>query len=398
VPLHEGTVTDAQRTHGRRVANVPARTRVVRHGAGSGRARVTLPRLLRLGARREHAERYLFVVIAAFAVSVAATRWFLAATGYPKVGGGGLHIAHMLWGGLLLVVAATLPLVLVGRRVLYLAALAGGVGVGLFIDEIGKFITESNDYFFAPAAPLIYSAILLVAAFWLVLVRRRSVASAHDDLQAGVEALREAVDGHLTRAARGRALERLARVQAGPDADAAAMAAAQAELLASPATDRALAEPGWVESGRAMALFERLLPMRLERVLILLALLVAMLLAVVSALSLLAVATGVEFVLPKPSGPVEVPQESAWAVMLLVVATGVGVASAAAFVLILAGRVRTGLRIGVWATLVNLVAGGLLTFYVAQFEATASVIGHLLLLGALIDHDRRLSTPGEAAR
>ncbi|HYO42843.1 MAG TPA: hypothetical protein VES19_06550, partial [Candidatus Limnocylindrales bacterium] len=79
-----------------------------------------------LGARREHAERYLFVVIAGFAISVAVTRWFLAVTGYPKVGGGGLHVAHMLWGGLLLVVAAILPLLFVGRRVLLVSALAGG--------------------------------------------------------------------------------------------------------------------------------------------------------------------------------------------------------------------------------------------------------------------------------
>ncbi len=358
---------------------------------------MTLPRILRLGARREHAERYLFVVIAAFAVSVAGTRWFLAATGYPKVGGGGLHIAHMLWGGLLLVVAATLPLVLVGRRVLYLAALAGGVGVGLFIDEIGKFITESNDYFFAPAAPLIYGAILLVGAIWLVVARRWTGASAHDDLQAGVEALRAAVDGQLTRVGRDRALERLARVQSGRDADAAELAGAQAALLASPATERALAEPGWVESGRALALFERLVPMRLEKAFILVALLVAALLAAVSALSLVAVATGSTFVLPVPAGPVEFPQEPTWTIMLLVVATGVGAASAVAFLLILLGRVRAGLRIGMWATLVNLVAGGLLTFYVAQFEATASAIGHLLLLGALIDHDRRLSAAGGVA-
>ena len=74
-------------------------------------------RIPTLGARRDHAERYLLLMIVAFAVTVAATRWFLALTGYPKVGGGGLHVAHMLWGGLLLVVAALLPLLFVGRLV-----------------------------------------------------------------------------------------------------------------------------------------------------------------------------------------------------------------------------------------------------------------------------------------
>jgi hypothetical protein len=67
----------------------------------------------------------------------------------------------------------------------------------------------------------------------------------------------------------------------------------------------------------------------------------------------------------------------------------VGIASGAAALLIARGRTASGLRVGIWATLVNLVAGGLLTFYVAQFGAMASAIGHLLLLVLLLDHERR---------
>lgn len=126
-----------------------------------------------LGAKQTGAENYLLVTVVAFALTVVAVRWYLEFTGYPKVGGGGLHVAHMLWGGLLLVVGALLPMLFVGRRAMRLSAVATGVGVGLFIDEVGKFITESNDYFFAPAAPLIYGALLLLVLLWLV-VRRRS--------------------------------------------------------------------------------------------------------------------------------------------------------------------------------------------------------------------------------
>ncbi len=52
--------------------------------------------------QREAAERYLFLTLIGFAVSVAVTRFFLSITNYPQIGSGELHIAHVLWGGLLL--------------------------------------------------------------------------------------------------------------------------------------------------------------------------------------------------------------------------------------------------------------------------------------------------------
>ena len=39
-------------------------------------------------------ELFLFAGIA----TVLITRAYLAATGYPQIGGGALHIAHVLWG------------------------------------------------------------------------------------------------------------------------------------------------------------------------------------------------------------------------------------------------------------------------------------------------------------
>jgi hypothetical protein len=102
----------------------------------------------------------IFLVTAA--VSIVLTRVFLRLAGYPQVGGGSFHIAHMLWGGLLLVVALLLVLSLLNRRTKYVAAFLGGAGFGLFIDELGKFITADNNYFFRPTYALIYVIFVLL--------------------------------------------------------------------------------------------------------------------------------------------------------------------------------------------------------------------------------------------
>jgi hypothetical protein len=83
-------------------------------------------------------------------------RFFLAATGYPQLSGKGLHIAHVLLGGLLMMLALIITLAYINKSAHYVAAFLGGFGFGAFIDELGKFITGDNDYFFKPTVALIY--------------------------------------------------------------------------------------------------------------------------------------------------------------------------------------------------------------------------------------------------
>ncbi len=112
----------------------------------------------------------LFLVSAVCAVL--AIRGFLAAAGYPQIGGEGLHIAHMLWGGAFMVVAFILLFTFLNREMARLAALLGGVGFGTFIDELGKFITSDNDYFFQPTIGLIY--IIFIVVFLVLRAARRA--------------------------------------------------------------------------------------------------------------------------------------------------------------------------------------------------------------------------------
>jgi hypothetical protein len=103
--------------------------------------------------------------------SVLVIRGFLAATGYPQLGGDGLHIAHMLWGGLFMTVALLLLFAALGRVAQRLAAILGGIGFGTFIDELGKFITSDNNYFYEPTIGLIY--ITFIAIFLVLEAMRR---------------------------------------------------------------------------------------------------------------------------------------------------------------------------------------------------------------------------------
>jgi len=100
-------------------------------------------------------------MLVSFAFSVSAIRIFLEITGYPQIGSDELHFAHVLWGGLLLFASSLLPLIFVNKRILDISALLSGIGVGLFIDEVGKLITQSNNYFYPAAAPIIYVFFLL---------------------------------------------------------------------------------------------------------------------------------------------------------------------------------------------------------------------------------------------
>src|SRR5512133_3817407 len=146
--------------------------------------------------KREGAERYLFLSLVSFAMSVIFTRTFLELTGFPKLGNSTLHIAHVLWGGLLLFIASLLPLIFANRWLLNLSAILSGIGVGLFIDEVGKFITQTNDYFYPPAAPIIYAFFLLTMLLYLT-VRRPEVHTPRGMMYRVMEDLTEVLDRDL---------------------------------------------------------------------------------------------------------------------------------------------------------------------------------------------------------
>jgi hypothetical protein len=214
------------------------------------RARI---RVLKRLLRRESAEHYLFLTLLSFAVSVSVTRLFLTIANYPQVGGGELHIAHVLWGGLLLYIAAILPLLFANRGVYTAGALLAGAGVGLFIDEVGKFITKQNDYFFPIAASLIYVLFLLTLVAFLQ-IRRAARAQTRDELTRVFEDIWEALHHPLAPGQHTRLKERLEHaVRAAPSERHANLAQALLTFLDADGapTPAAAAQDKARRSGRA---------------------------------------------------------------------------------------------------------------------------------------------------
>lgn len=114
-----------------------------------------------------------FLISAVVMILVIRTQLWL--TNYPQLGGSGLHIAHLLYGGIFMVVAIWFGLIYLNRWSRSVAAVLGGIGFGFFIDELGKFITEDNDYFFKPAAGIIYIIFIIMFLVIRELSRRQEL-------------------------------------------------------------------------------------------------------------------------------------------------------------------------------------------------------------------------------
>jgi len=141
----------------------------------------------------------------AAALTVLGLRVYLAAAHYPQLGGNGLHIAHVLWGGLLMVAAIGMLLSLLTRTWQLIAAVVGGVGFGLFIDELGKFLTSDNNYFFKPTASLIYAMFIALYLTARELRRFRKL-TARENLVNAIEASKDLPLGPISNVTRTHAL------------------------------------------------------------------------------------------------------------------------------------------------------------------------------------------------
>jgi hypothetical protein len=340
---------------------------------------------LRRPVRREGADQYLFLTLVSFAATVMGTRVYLELTGYPRIGGGELHIAHALFGGFFLFAAALLPIVLAGRRVYRAAAVLGGIGIGLFIDEVGKFITTRNDYFYPAAAPLIYATFLLAVLVYLR-VRRRTEPDPRSQLLTSLQLIEEAVDDDLQDDERDALMSRLSRaVVEAPLEEQRRLASA---LLAFVQSQELAIAPDRVS--RLQPVFAWWATHRNDwiggrgvRAALLLVLFISGIRAVIDLGAAVSNIGGVD---PRTSMRLFSLD------MLHLVVEGVagGLLLAGSLLMALSGRDRLGSSLAEFGLLVSLALADLASFYLRQFATVEVALLHGLLLFGVVAYRRQL--------
>ena len=339
-------------------------------------------------ARDFEAGAYLQDFLVATVVTILVTRLFLGLTGFPRLGGGGLHVAHLLWGGLLMLVALVLLLAVLGKRIKRVAALLGGVGFGLFIDEVGKFVTAENDYFFQPAIALIYS--ILIGLFLIFRAIERRSLSAEEALANAADMVREVVLGGATEAEIGRALHLLERSQVqGP------LANGLREAIAGAARARASRPPRLARAtARARRFYDDLIAWRWFQRAVLVVFIAQ---ALFGALAVAAMLLGVLVALALPTVAADLGVPDAGTIVLEDADLSLGLAGAAAAAassflslacaIVGVMHLRTSrLRAYRWlerSVLVSIFFGQVLLFWKDQLAAVGELVWNLLLLAAL---------------
>ncbi len=107
-------------------------------------------------------EEYLDPFLISAVATMLLTRFYLSLTDFPQIGAGELHIAHLLFGGFFMLVGIVFFATFLNQPAYRAGAILGGIGFGFFIDELGKFITSDNNYFYEPTISLIYIVFILI--------------------------------------------------------------------------------------------------------------------------------------------------------------------------------------------------------------------------------------------
>jgi hypothetical protein len=356
------------------------------------------PRRIHPLIQREEADNYLLLILLSFAASVSLTRLLLSLTGYPQIGGGELHIAHLLWGGLLLYAAALLPLLFANRGIYTAGALLAGTGVGLFIDEVGKFITQKNDYFYPIAASIVYLLFLVTIVLFLEIRSAARTKKGHE-LSRVFEDIGESLNHPLSSKEYLRLKSSLEVAATSTTSEREAdLVKALSKYLEANATPAPVVQE---ESQKPSRLTSRLLAGVFSdknlRVNLIVGLSIIGLLTLKNPISVALtpwLPEGISKLLTMSVGRhVEATTAPLWFSIRLVLEVVVGVLLLTSAGLLAAKRNKLGMAIGNVALLLSLTTVDILLFYFEQFSTIITTAIQFLLLIGIAFYRRRMSGP-----
>lgn len=350
----------------------------------------------RTPVQRRNAAQYMMITLLSFAASISGTRLFLELTGYPRLASGEIHIAHVLWGGLFLFIGALIPLILANEWGLRLSALLAGLGIGLFIDEVGKFITQTNDYFHPAAAPIVYVFFLLTVLLF-AFIRNRRKSSSRSDMYEILERFNEVLDHDLSTEEYRALIERLNVVIADKESKPLVELAESLRYYLEVNRSRVVPDnPIFIERMRAsLRRFEktRLVKKRFNQVVII-GLLAWAAWALVSPIGYMLIASDA----PQLSAFVEqlisnrlVRNASGlnWFEARVLIEGGAGILAILSALMVIFGFEKQGVMLGIVDLLVTLTIVNPLVFYFEQFSTLVVAALQFILLILLIRYRKR---------
>ena len=353
-------------------------------------------KIIRKPVKEADAEQYLLVMLLSFAGTVIVVRAYLKLAGFPQIGSGELHIAHLLWGGLLLFIGTLLPLMFANRWVHRVTAVLSGIGVGLFIDEVGKFITKNNDYFYPAAAPIIYSVFIVVVLLYLQ-VRRAKANDARSELYHALDDLTEAIDHDLDAREKAAIQTCLLRVTAAAGSpDQVRLAQELLDFIQSPELHLVTPKPPFYEPWlkKAKTIEDRLSTRPLHKTFVVIGLGIFGVLALANLLpilSALASTSSLEQMTAQlvQAHAIDSPSELLWYLARLTLEGTVGALLILADGFILVGREERGTTLGAFGLLLYLLSVNLLILYFDQYATFVVTVLQFGLFLAVIRYRRR---------
>ena len=252
----------------------------------------------------------------------------------------------------------------------------GGIGTGLFVDEVGKFITRTNDYFFPPALSLIYGLILLNVLVYLTFRRSRE----HDPRTAMYHVfdwLQDAWDEDLDTAEAARVEAHLDIAKESERSEIVTLANAVSAYLENEREHLLAAEPDiWKRFNRWVDRVGRRLGRPRHR-------------TIISVVLILWAVLSIRYVVVLTQGDTTLSSQVVqWRGVLIALQGVVGGLMLLALAVWLVRSEEWGLKLAAGGFLVSLIALQTLYFYISQFSAITATLLQLACLQVLLTYNR----------